>query len=119
MTGRVNFKNGILKVKITGKLNRNTTDVFININYYTVLIACLYTYPSIYPFPYIYTYIHIHIHIPTYTYRLQSHLKKGKLLGRQRLELVLDQDSPFLELSPLAGQDTKGAAKGNPLIGKD
>ncbi|TYK43360.1 acyl-CoA carboxylase subunit beta [Actinomadura decatromicini] len=30
------------------------------------------------------------------------HRKRGKLLARERVELLLDPDSPFLELSPLA-----------------
>ncbi len=34
--------------------------------------------------------------------------KRGKLLARERIELVLDQDSPFLELLPLAGMNRKG-----------
>jgi len=34
--------------------------------------------------------------------------KKGKMLARERLELVLDKDSPFLELLPLAGLEIKG-----------
>ncbi|MEM6632999.1 MAG: carboxyl transferase domain-containing protein [Bacteroidota bacterium] len=34
--------------------------------------------------------------------------KRDKLLARERLELVLDQDSPFLELLPLAGMKQKG-----------
>lgn len=34
--------------------------------------------------------------------------KRGKLLARERLELVLDKDSPFLELLPLAGMLNKG-----------
>ena len=34
--------------------------------------------------------------------------KRGKLLARERLELVLDQDSPFLELLPLCGMKQKG-----------
>ncbi|MEM6726096.1 MAG: carboxyl transferase domain-containing protein [Bacteroidota bacterium] len=34
--------------------------------------------------------------------------KRGKLLARERLELVLDPDSPFLELLPLAGMKIKG-----------
>lgn len=33
--------------------------------------------------------------------------KKGKLLARERLELVLDEDSPFLELLPLSGMSNK------------
>ncbi|WP_116047609.1 acyl-CoA carboxylase subunit beta [Amycolatopsis palatopharyngis] len=31
------------------------------------------------------------------------HHKRGKLLVRERIELLLDEDAPFLELSPLAG----------------
>ncbi|MEO1449920.1 MAG: carboxyl transferase domain-containing protein [Bacteroidota bacterium] len=34
--------------------------------------------------------------------------KRGKLLARERLELVLDPDSPFLELMPLSGMKQKG-----------
>lgn len=30
------------------------------------------------------------------------HRKRGKLLARERIELLLDPDTPFLELSPLA-----------------
>ena len=33
---------------------------------------------------------------------IQRHRKRGKLLVRERLELLLDRDSPFFELSPLA-----------------
>ncbi len=35
--------------------------------------------------------------------------KKNKLLARERIELILDQDSPFLELLPLAGLENKGS----------
>ena len=31
------------------------------------------------------------------------HHGRGKLLPRERIELLLDRDSPFLELSPVAG----------------
>jgi len=34
--------------------------------------------------------------------------KRGKMLARERIELVLDRDSPFLELMPLAGMERKG-----------
>jgi acyl-CoA carboxylase subunit beta len=34
------------------------------------------------------------------------HRARGKLLARERVELLLDPDSPFLELSPLAGWGT-------------
>ena len=30
------------------------------------------------------------------------------MLARERIEMVLDQDSPFLELLPLAGMQKKG-----------
>ncbi|MFD9890299.1 acyl-CoA carboxylase subunit beta [Amycolatopsis sp. NPDC059027] len=33
---------------------------------------------------------------------VERHRKRGKLLARERIELLLDADSPFLELSPLA-----------------
>lgn len=41
------------------------------------------------------------------------HRERGKLLARERIELLLDPDTPFLELSPLAawGSDyTVGAS---------
>lgn len=31
------------------------------------------------------------------------HLERGKLLPRERVELLLDRDAPFLEIAPLAG----------------
>lgn len=34
------------------------------------------------------------------------HHERGKLLPRERIELLLDPDSPFLELSPVAGYGT-------------
>jgi acetyl-CoA carboxylase carboxyltransferase component len=34
------------------------------------------------------------------------HRQRGKLLARERIELLLDEDSPFLELSPLAAWGT-------------
>ncbi|MBQ1024472.1 acyl-CoA carboxylase subunit beta [Micromonospora sp. C95] len=34
------------------------------------------------------------------------HHKRGKLLPRERIELLVDQDSPFLELSPVAAYGT-------------
>ena len=37
---------------------------------------------------------------------VEQHRKRGKLLARERIELLLDQDSPFLELSPLAAWGT-------------
>ncbi len=40
---------------------------------------------------------------PKYTER---HHQRGKLLARERIELLVDEDSPFLELSPLAAYGT-------------
>jgi acetyl-CoA carboxylase carboxyltransferase component len=37
---------------------------------------------------------------------LKRHHDRGKLLPRERIELLLDQDAPFLELSPLAATGT-------------
>ncbi|KAJ3409344.1 Acetyl-coenzyme A carboxylase carboxyl transferase subunit beta 2 [Chytridiales sp. JEL 0842] len=34
---------------------------------------------------------------------IARHLKRGQLLARERVELLLDPDTPFLELLPLAG----------------
>ncbi|GAA4968435.1 hypothetical protein GCM10023238_40550 [Streptomyces heliomycini] len=34
---------------------------------------------------------------------VERHRGRGKLLARERIELLLDPDTPFLELSPLAG----------------
>ncbi len=34
------------------------------------------------------------------------HVQRGKLLVRQRIELLLDRDAPFLELSPIAAAGT-------------
>jgi acetyl-CoA carboxylase carboxyltransferase component len=34
---------------------------------------------------------------------VERHRARGKLLARERVELLIDADSPFLELSPLAG----------------
>jgi len=38
--------------------------------------------------------------------RIERHHARGKLLPRERIELLVDRDSPFLELSPLAGYGT-------------
>lgn len=39
---------------------------------------------------------------------IKRHTSKGKLLARQRIDLLLDRGSPFLELSPLAGHELYG-----------
>jgi acyl-CoA carboxylase subunit beta len=42
---------------------------------------------------------------------------RGKLPVRERLALLLDEDAPFLELSPLAGAGTEYAVGGGMVIG--
>ena len=37
---------------------------------------------------------------------VERHHKRGKLLARERVELLIDEDSPFLELPPLAAWGT-------------
>jgi len=37
----------------------------------------------------------------------QRHHRRGRLLARERIELLLDRDAPFLELSPLAAWGTQ------------
>src|SRR5512132_1901314 len=37
---------------------------------------------------------------------VSRHRARGKLLARERVELLLDRDGPFLELSPLAAWGT-------------
>ena len=39
--------------------------------------------------------------------RQQRHRDRGKLLARERIELLVDPDSPFLELSTLAAYGTE------------
>jgi acetyl-CoA carboxylase carboxyltransferase component len=38
---------------------------------------------------------------------IERHRKRGKLTARERVELLIDPDSPFMELSPLAGWGTQ------------
>lgn len=39
---------------------------------------------------------------------IERHTSKGKLLARQRIDMLLDKGSAFLELSPLAGHELYG-----------
>ncbi|MDQ1583752.1 MAG: acyl-CoA carboxylase subunit beta [Microbacteriaceae bacterium] len=48
---------------------------------------------------------------------VQRHVARGKLLVRDRIELLLDPDSPFLELSTLAGHGTEFPAGANLVTG--
>jgi acetyl-CoA carboxylase carboxyltransferase component len=45
------------------------------------------------------------------------HRERGKLMVRERIELLLDRDSPFLEISPLAGWGTEYALGGSMVAG--
>jgi len=45
------------------------------------------------------------------------HKAAGKLLPRERIELLLDRDSYFLELCPLAGKDVPGHMPGASIVG--
>ncbi len=47
----------------------------------------------------------------------KRHLEKGKLLPRERVELLLDKDSHFLELCPIAGYGISGHTPGSAVIG--
>ncbi|HEY4004565.1 MAG TPA: acyl-CoA carboxylase subunit beta, partial [Pseudonocardia sp.] len=48
---------------------------------------------------------------------VERHRKRGKLTARERIELLVDPDSPFLELSPLAAYGTKYAIGGSVVTG--
>ena len=45
------------------------------------------------------------------------HLQRGKLMARERIELLLDRDSPFLELCPLAAWGTEFGLGGGLISG--
>jgi len=47
---------------------------------------------------------------------VQRHVERGKLLPRQRVELLLDRDSPFLEIAPLAGCHEGGVVPGGSIV---
>ncbi|WP_048774128.1 acyl-CoA carboxylase subunit beta [Rhodococcus ruber] len=48
---------------------------------------------------------------------VRRHHERGKLLPRERIELLLDPDSPFLELSPLAAWGTEFPVGGSTVTG--
>jgi acetyl-CoA carboxylase carboxyltransferase component len=48
---------------------------------------------------------------------VERHHQRGKLLPRERIELLLDSDSPFLELSPLCAWGTTYAVGGSVVTG--
>src|SRR2546425_4273846 len=45
------------------------------------------------------------------------HLKRGKLMARERIELLLDRDSPFLEIAPLCAWGTEFGLGGSIVSG--
>src|SRR5215470_1445763 len=45
------------------------------------------------------------------------HRERGRLLVRERIDLLLDEGSPFLELSPLAGWGTDDPLGGGLVTG--
>jgi len=47
----------------------------------------------------------------------QRHHDRGRLLARERVERLVDMDSPFLELSTTAGAETKFATGGSLVTG--
>ncbi|MCX6477018.1 MULTISPECIES: acyl-CoA carboxylase subunit beta [Rhodococcus] len=47
----------------------------------------------------------------------ERHHKRGKLLARERIELLLDQDSPFLELCPLAAWGSEFPVGASTVVG--
>src|SRR5215468_5741030 len=48
---------------------------------------------------------------------VQRHIKRGKLMARERIELLLDRDSPFLEIAPLCGWGTEFGLGGSIVSG--
>ena len=44
-------------------------------------------------------------------------ISRGRILPRQRIEMLLDRDSYFLEIAPLAGHGMKGEVSGSSVIG--
>lgn len=48
---------------------------------------------------------------------VQRHRERGKLLARERIELLLDRDSAFLELAPLAAWGTEYTVGASSIVG--
>jgi acetyl-CoA carboxylase carboxyltransferase component len=48
---------------------------------------------------------------------VERHHARGKLLSRERIELLLDRDAPFLELSPVAAAETEYIVGANLVTG--
>jgi len=48
---------------------------------------------------------------------VSRHLSRGRILPRQRIEMLLDRDSFFLEIAALAGHGMKGETSGSSVVG--
>lgn len=48
---------------------------------------------------------------------VKRHVERGKLMARERIELLLDRDSPFLEIAPLCAWGTEFALGGSVISG--
>jgi acetyl-CoA carboxylase carboxyltransferase component len=48
---------------------------------------------------------------------VSRHLARGRILPRQRIEMLLDRDSYFLEIAALAGHGMKGEVSGSSVVG--
>ena len=48
---------------------------------------------------------------------IQRHLDRGRMLARQRIEMLIDPDSPFVELSSVAGAHTEFTVGGSVVTG--
>ena len=48
---------------------------------------------------------------------VERHRRRGKLMARERIELLLDRDAPFLEIGTLAGWGTDFALGGSVICG--
>ncbi|MDH3656240.1 MAG: acyl-CoA carboxylase subunit beta, partial [Myxococcales bacterium] len=48
---------------------------------------------------------------------VKRHLARGRILPRQRIEMLLDRDSYFLEIAALAGHGMKGEVSGSSVVG--
>jgi acyl-CoA carboxylase subunit beta len=48
---------------------------------------------------------------------VQLHRERGKLLARERIELLLDRDAPFLELQPFVAHGTRHKVGGSMITG--
>jgi len=48
---------------------------------------------------------------------VSRHLSRGRILPRQRIEMLLDRDSFFLEIAALAGHGMRGETSGSSVVG--